>query len=261
MRIRTIKPTFFLHADLFDGEKETGLPLRVAYAGIWCACDREGRFKWEPRRLGVSILPYDGLDFSRVLDALTTRGFLVKYRVGDAWFGAVPSWKRHQFINNREFPSIIPNPSEGQGVDATATRDPRVIHACQGEGKGMEGNGREGKGTPLPPEGVVAPIPLTLPPEFNPPIPSALDTPAFQDAWRFWLGHLKQKKKSPTANAQILQLAKLEKFGLAKAIETLQMCVEKNWRGVYEDRQAGQLGASRAFAHEQGGGIKGKSLT
>ena len=111
---------------------------------------------------------------------------------------------------------------------------------------------------PLPPKG--GPLVPSAPPEFDPPIPPALDTPAFQDAWRFWLGHLKQKKKSPTANAQTLQLSKLEKFGLAKAIETLRTCVEKNWRGVYEAK-TGELGASRTFAHEQGGGIKGKSLT
>ena len=69
MRIRTVKPEFFTHEGLFELEKETGLPIRVAFAGLWCAADREGRFKWEPRRLGVQILPYDQVDFSRVLDA------------------------------------------------------------------------------------------------------------------------------------------------------------------------------------------------
>ncbi len=84
MRIRTIKPEFFHHEGLFEAEMETKLPLRVAFAGLWCIADREGRFKWEPRRIGVQVLPYDGVDFSRVLDALTTRGFVLKYRVGDA---------------------------------------------------------------------------------------------------------------------------------------------------------------------------------
>ena len=45
-RIRTIKPGFFRHGDLFDAEQETGLPIRVAYAGLWTACDRKGRFVW-----------------------------------------------------------------------------------------------------------------------------------------------------------------------------------------------------------------------
>jgi hypothetical protein len=60
MRIRTIKPEFFHHEGLFEAEAETKLPLRVAFAGLWCIADREGRFKWEPRRIGVQVL-YDEL--------------------------------------------------------------------------------------------------------------------------------------------------------------------------------------------------------
>ncbi|GAA4169527.1 hypothetical protein [Shinella granuli] len=78
-RIRTIKPEFFKHEGIFDAEQETGLPLRLAFAGLWTQCDREGRFAWRPRQLKVDILPYDELDFLRVLDALATRGFIVKY--------------------------------------------------------------------------------------------------------------------------------------------------------------------------------------
>jgi hypothetical protein len=44
-RIRTIKPEFFSHEALFDGERETGLPLRLAFIGLLCQCDREGRFR------------------------------------------------------------------------------------------------------------------------------------------------------------------------------------------------------------------------
>ena len=88
MRIRTIKPEFFTHEALFEAELEFGLPLRIAFVGLWCCADREGRFKWEPRRLGVQILPYDQCDFSRVLDALLTRGFIVKYACDLGQFGS-----------------------------------------------------------------------------------------------------------------------------------------------------------------------------
>lgn len=154
MRIRTIKPEFFTHEALFEAESETGLPLRLAFIGLWCAADREGRFKWHPRRLGVQILPYDGTDFLRVLDALVTRGFLVKYRVGDECFGAIPSFTRHQVINNREAESVFPGPdaenaeiiSNSAEIDASGTRGARVGHASKGEGKGREGKGKEGNG-------------------------------------------------------------------------------------------------------------------
>jgi len=152
MRIRTIKPEFFHHEGLFEAELETKLPIRVAFAGLWCIADREGRFKWEPRRIGVQVLPYDGVDFSRVLDALATRAFVLKYRVGDACFGWIPSFLKHQVINNRESESVLPDPEGNieqtpintEEIDACPTRAPRDDHAGQGEGKGREGNGKEG---------------------------------------------------------------------------------------------------------------------
>lgn len=154
MRIRTIKPEFFLHEGIFELEKETGLPIRLAYIGLWCAADRSGRFKWEPRKLGIQILPYDSADFSRVLDALTTRGFIVRYASATGEFGAIPSFDRHQIINNREKPSEYPEPPEdvvNQHIDACPTRAPRdngdeKASLSGREGKGKEGN-KEGKGT------------------------------------------------------------------------------------------------------------------
>ncbi|MER8938711.1 hypothetical protein NKH82_04285 [Mesorhizobium sp. M0915] len=139
-RIRTIKPEFFKHEELFDAEVETGLPLRLSFAGLWTQCDREGRFVWRPRQLKADILPYDDIDFSRVLDALATRGFIVKYTSDGRSFGYVPSWNRHQVINNRESASVLPNPIENlRRSDASVTRQPRVRHAGKAEGKGKEG--------------------------------------------------------------------------------------------------------------------------
>ena len=145
MRIRTIKPEFFLHEGLYELEKETGLPVRISFAGLWCAADREGRFKWEPRRLGIQILPYDQIDFSRVLDALGTRAFILKYRVDDECFGVIPTFGKHQVINNRERDSELPEPIDYEDIDASATRQPRVTHASKAEGKGRE-QGRERNG-------------------------------------------------------------------------------------------------------------------
>lgn len=140
-RIRTIKPEFFKHEGIFDAEQETGLPLRLAFAGLWTQCDREGRFAWRPRQLKVDILPYDELDFLRVLDALATRGFIVKYASDGREFGFIPSWHRHQVINNRETASVLPEPSEFIAVsDACATRASRDGHAGKAERKGKERN-------------------------------------------------------------------------------------------------------------------------
>lgn len=151
MRIRTIKPEFFLHDALFEAEKESALPLRIAYIGLWCAADREGRFRWEPRRLGAAIMPYDCIDFSRVLDALSTRGFIERHASEGVDFGVIPSFKRHQIINNRETPSNLPEPSEESMVIGTPTREPRDADACgtRDPRPKAEGKGREGKGNDL----------------------------------------------------------------------------------------------------------------
>lgn len=166
-RIRTIKPEFFSHEAIFDAEIESGLPLRIAFVGLWTLCDREGRFKWEPRRLKLGCLPYDELDFSRVLDALVTRGFVVRYAVSGVEYGCIPTLKDHQVFNPRESATKLPGPDQADPpkeekpeippkparYDASATRGARVIDAsppvhdpARGEGKGREME-QEGKGS------------------------------------------------------------------------------------------------------------------
>ena len=111
-RIRTVKPDLFRHEDLYEAEVETELPLRLAFIGLFTCCDREGRFVWKPRQLKLDVLPWDNTDFSRVLDALMTRGFIRKYSVGGVNYGCIPSFTRHQVVNNREKASNIPEPPE-----------------------------------------------------------------------------------------------------------------------------------------------------
>ncbi|HEY3678988.1 MAG TPA: hypothetical protein VGL45_09730 [Bradyrhizobium sp.] len=115
---------------------------------LFTVADRDGRFQWRPRTLKAQILPHDEIDFSRVLDAWVTRGFVVKYRVKDAWYGCIPTFLKHQVINNREAKSDLPPISDADHVyqplarvvDACPTRE---VHAL---GEGRKGRkGREGK--------------------------------------------------------------------------------------------------------------------
>lgn len=133
-RIRSIKPDFFRHEALYEAEKVSGLPLRVAFAGLWTAADREGRFRWQPRALKLDCLPYDDCDFALVLDALASSGLVVKYLIDGESFGFIPTWKIHQVINLREAQSKIPEPSQ--------ERMCAHVHA-HGEGKGREREGKE----------------------------------------------------------------------------------------------------------------------
>lgn len=141
-RIRTVKPEFFKHEEIYQAEIEEKLPLRLAFIGLFGVCDREGRFKWRPNQIKLDILPYDKVDFSLVLDALATRGFIEEYESEDGErFGFIPTFLDHQVINNRESESKIISP-----FDASVTRNPRdlILHKGKGkEGKGKERNGRD----------------------------------------------------------------------------------------------------------------------
>jgi hypothetical protein len=141
-RIRTVKPEFSRHEKLFDAESQTALPLRLAFIALWTVADREGRFKWRPRTLKVECLPYDDCDFSLVLDALATYGFVIRYEVEGEQYGFIPSFPTHQTVNNREAQSCLPPPNEINYL----TREQHVSDASgtrlvqeQGEGKGKEG--------------------------------------------------------------------------------------------------------------------------
>lgn len=143
-KIRTIKPELFRHEALFEAEQDFQLPLRLAFAGLLTCCDREGRFRWRPRQLKLDVMPYDEIDFSRVLDALATRGFLVKYEVLGEVYGCIPTWHKHQHINNKESDSVLPDVASGTLLNSheavtslknphknneLITRDERVGHA------------------------------------------------------------------------------------------------------------------------------------
>lgn len=138
-RIRTIKPEFFRHEELFEAEKATGLPLRIAYAGLWTVADREGRFRWKPRVLVLDVLPFDDVDFGDVLNELAAHGFLVKYQVDGEVFAYIPTFTEHQHVNVREPASNIPAPDEAGA--RTCENIPARARARAEEGKGREGKG------------------------------------------------------------------------------------------------------------------------
>lgn len=136
-RIRNLKPKFFKNGDLFDAERESGFPLRVAYAGLWCVADREGRFEWKPREIKTDVLPYDDVDMAMVLQALAKYGFIFKYKCAGKEYGFIPTFKTHQFINKNEAQSTIPAPSENSNSPSEHQSGPEI----QGEYTGTSDTG------------------------------------------------------------------------------------------------------------------------
>lgn len=224
-RIRTVKPEFFTHGDLYDAEVEFNLPLRIAFAGMWCQADREGRFKWKPRELKTQVLPYDLCDFSRVLDALATRGFIVKYEHEGQQFGMIPSWTTHQFINNREQQSNLPKPTVFIDIDASPTREERVGHVkttrVVKEGKGREGDGRVNNATkPILPEYIS------------------------EELWgAFVESRIAAKKPFTTLHAQELAIKSLAKHREAGYDTTaiIEKSIERGWMGFVVNEETPKL--------------------
>src|SRR5262249_24813710 len=111
-RIRTVKPELYRHEDLFEAEQVTGLPVRIAFTGLFTCCDREGRFRWRPRQLKLDVLPYDALDFAEVLETWKANGFIKGYTVGERVYGCIPTFVLHQRPSRDEPASEIPPPGE-----------------------------------------------------------------------------------------------------------------------------------------------------
>ena len=97
-RIRTVKPDLLRHEDLFDAELACGLPLRLAFIGLFTVADCEGRFIWKPRTLKLDVLPHDVVDFAAVLAALEAAGFIQRYMVDGVQYGRIKGWTGWQEI-------------------------------------------------------------------------------------------------------------------------------------------------------------------
>ena len=198
MRIRTVKPEFFVHAEIADLERETGLPIRLAFIGLWCAADRDGRFKWDARRLGVQILPYDAVDFESIMEALASHGFIEKYEVDGRTYGWVPSFSRHQVINNREPDSSLPSSPITWLQDLIPTKK----------------------------KDSTTKVEVKLP----------FESVEFSEAWDRWNDHRNDKKKKLTKGTAVMQLKRLEGIGEARAIKMIDHSISHGWMGLFEDQ-------------------------
>lgn len=103
-RIRSIKPDFFLDPDLADLKIE----CRLAFAGLWCQADKDGRLPYEPRKLKALIFPYDNFDMAIILEDLAKKPFINIYEIDQKKYIQVVKWQEHQYVHHTEKDSIIP---------------------------------------------------------------------------------------------------------------------------------------------------------
>lgn len=105
-RARYLKPTFFTNERIGDLD-----PLaRLAWQGLWCQADRDGRLKDRPKSLKIEILPYDDVDFDALLNTLQASGFIIRYEAQGERYIAIPSFLEHQKPHPKEASAAYPAP-------------------------------------------------------------------------------------------------------------------------------------------------------
>ena len=183
-RIRTVKPELFKHEELFDAELDSGLPLRLAFIGLFTVADCEGRFKWRPRTLKLEVLPHDTVDFAQVLQALEQSGFIQSYSVDGERYGWIPNFKKHQRLQTKELAagSELPAPclqdQHGTNQERTQVRTGTHPEAQEGKGRERKGRGKEEEAAQAP--FASPPPPASPPPSMPKPEPAAAPKAARQ---------------------------------------------------------------------------------
>lgn len=235
-RIRTIKPEFFQHEELFEAEAETGLPLRIAFVGLWTVADKAGRFEWRPRQLKLNVLPYDDVDFAAVLSALEAHGFIQRYAVEAKIYGCIPSWEKHQYRNGREPDSTIPAPT---GVPPPTSLAPDQHQPCTSlapDRSSRKGKEREGKGK----DGAFARA-----------LESALQTPGLdREAFGRWVDYRESIRKALKPQSLEAAAVEMAAFGDQQAA-AVQHSIANGYQGLFAPKPTGAVHGRKSFEQLQ----------
>lgn len=166
-RIRTLKPEFFLSETVGS----VSLGARLLFAGLWTVADREGRLRWQPRKLKAQIFPYDdALELHRLAEDLARVKLLVFYEDDGGVYAWLPGFSEHQRPHPKEPESVLPPYPSGMlpgwlpwKKTASSRELPGSIPSSPGgrEGKGTD---QEGKGTDQEGGGYRASAPLVMSP-------------------------------------------------------------------------------------------------
>ena len=104
-RARNIKP------GLFSNELLVELPAfdRLAFIGLWCLADREGRLEDRVKRIKIELFPCDDYDVEEGLARLATAGFISRYQVAGFSVIEIINFQKHQSPHGSEKDSTLPD--------------------------------------------------------------------------------------------------------------------------------------------------------
>lgn len=104
-RARNIKP------GLFSNELLVELPAfdRLAFIGLWCLADREGRLEDRVKRIKIELFPCDDYDVDAGLARLAAAGFITRYKVAGFSVIEIVNFQKHQSPHGTEKDSALPD--------------------------------------------------------------------------------------------------------------------------------------------------------
>ncbi|WP_223535729.1 DnaT-like ssDNA-binding domain-containing protein [Pseudomonas sp. GL-B-16] len=104
-RARNIKP------GLFSNELLVELPAfdRLAFIGLWCLADREGRLEDRVKRIKIELFPCDDYDVDAGLSRLAAAGFISRYQAAGQSVIEIVNFQKHQSPHGSEKDSTLPD--------------------------------------------------------------------------------------------------------------------------------------------------------
>ena len=162
-RIRNVKP------ELWTDEKFVALSAmaRLLFIGLWNFADREGRMIYSPKRIKMQIFPADVVEVEHLADELVNLGMVTIYEASNARILQVTNFKKHQHVNPKELPSLLPSkaavptnasreaeniPAPVQNIPEHSGTIPAPAGIGSGSGSGKEVGGKERPPSPASPE-------------------------------------------------------------------------------------------------------------
>ncbi|MFW9088239.1 DnaT-like ssDNA-binding domain-containing protein [Pseudomonas sp. P2758] len=104
-RARNIKP------GLFSNELLVELPAfdRLAFIGLWCLADREGRLEDRVKRIKIELFPCDDYDVDAGLSRLAAAGFISRYQAAGQSVIEIVNFQKHQSPHGSEKDGTLPD--------------------------------------------------------------------------------------------------------------------------------------------------------
>lgn len=218
MRIRTIKPEFWLHEGLAGTSEFTRL-LAIALLN-WS--DDEGYFMANPILIKGQLFPFqdDSKMIPRCLQDLSRVGWieLGKDTQGRD-VGRVVNFSKHQRVDK-------PRPSEIKASSKFLESSKNVPGAIQDASK-EERKGKDENRKVIEKECESCDLPFS--------------SEAFKSAWTDWVAFRKEIKKPVTPTMAKTQLRQLGSLNERRAIAMIEHTIGKGWQGLREQEGAAEM--------------------